>query len=116
MEPTSLELTSIKTVVDALKWAQLKPDAIASLVEAMGAEDTDHVRVLAGMADAGWTKLMESWKIANKEATPAQRSKAGVARGAAFLAATGLRLPVAGVAAGPVPVVKNVMNKFKLSP
>ncbi len=118
MEPTSEEIKNIKTVVDALKWAQLKDEPIEKLLEAIGAEDTDHVRVLVGITGADWSSIMASWK----DATPAQRSKAGVARGAA-LVVLGLSLPPT-VATGPVvgpglgsttSVPKNAINKFKLS-
>ena len=89
------------------------------LVLCLGIESDDHVQVLAGMSDAMWTNVMSSWRVGSKEATPAQKSKAGVARCAAFLAATGKSLSEAVVAlavpAPATPVTKNVMNKFKLS-
>ena len=118
-----MELTAMKTVIDVLEWAQLKDEASDSMVLTLGIESNDHLRVLAGISDASWTSFLGSWKVGSKEATPAQKSKAGVARGAAFLAATGKSLAVAAVttlatpggSVPPTPVAKNVMNKFKLS-
>ncbi len=103
----------MKTISDVFVWANLKDTARVYLINAMGAEDDDHVRVLANVSDTDWQKLLAAWT----DATPAQKSKAGVARGAAYLAATGtsLPVPVAVVAAPPAAVVKSVMNKFKLS-
>ena len=92
MEPTSEELLTIKTVVDAFQWAQLKDEAIKTLLAAMGAEDGDHVRVLAGVSDADWSLIMASWR----DATPAQRSKASVGRGAVFTALGVSRPPPGG--------------------
>ena len=125
-EPTKAELAVMKTAKDAWEWAQLKPDPINSLNELFGFEDDVHVRVLAAVTDTDFEKCMEKWvidKSTNAKATPAQKAKAAVARGAAYLAAYGYSLgskpdskALALTGSSPAPVTGvGSLNKFKMN-
>ena len=117
MEPTPAQTASFTTVKDERAWAQIKPDAMASMYSALGFEDTDHYRVLGMISDSDFEKFLKDFKVAEDMATPALRAKAVLARGAAFFITTGKRLgatfpeEVSSPLAKPAPV----MTKFKLS-
>ena len=53
---------------------------------------TTHPRVLAALSESDWDDAISKWSAHAKPATPAQRAKAVVARGAAVLKTTGLRV------------------------
>ena len=94
MEPTPAQLKDFNLVSDIMEWAQLKGDAAKGLLDVLGLEESDHVRVMAAVSDDDWKESIGRWRVGNADATPAQRAKAVVARGAAYLAATGRRLGV----------------------
>ncbi len=76
MEPTASQLQTMNLVSDAIAWAQLTGELAKDLMSATGAEDTDHVRVLASISDADWSEVLANWTIDGKYASPAQRAKA----------------------------------------
>ena len=94
MEPTPAQLKDFSVVSDIMEWAQLKDAAAKGLLDVLGLEESDHIRVMAALSDDDWKESIGRWRVGNADATPAQRAKAVVARGAAYLAATGRRLGV----------------------
>jgi hypothetical protein len=118
MESTPSELASLTLVVDAFKWAQLKQDAVDSILDALGIEKDDFLRVLAAVSDKDWNATLEGWMIESKGATPAQKAKAAVARGVAQKAAN-LNSKPAEVASAAVPPHGHTtiggLSKFKLN-
>ena len=92
MEPTPVEMQSFTTVQSVFLWAQLKGDPLQELLNILGVEVDDHPRVLAALSESDWDDAISKWSALAKPATPAQRAKAVVARGAAVLKTTGLRV------------------------
>ena len=86
MEPTPVEMQSV------FLWAQLKGDPLQELLNILGVEVDDHPRVLAALSESDWDDAISKWSALAKPATPAQKAKAVVARGAAVLKTTGLRV------------------------
>ena len=62
------------------------------MLNILGVEVDDHPRVLAALSESDWDDAISKWSALAKPATPAQRAKAVVARGAAVLNTTGLRV------------------------
>ena len=54
--------------------------------------DNDHPRVLAAVSEADWDEAISKWSALAKPASPALKAKAVVAKGAAVLKTTGLRV------------------------
>ena len=76
-------MAEVTTVALLFEWAQLDGVASAPLMEALGLQESDHPRVLANVSAEDWDRALAAWRVGESPATPAQRSKAVVARGAA---------------------------------
>ena len=72
--------------------AHLKGDPLQELLNILGVEVDDHPRVLAALSESGWCDAISKWSALAKPATPAQQAKAVVAREAAVLKSSGLRV------------------------
>ena len=92
MEPTPVEMQSFTTVESVFVWAQLKGEPLQKLLYILGVEDDDHPRVLAAVSEADWDGAISKWSALAKPASPALKAKAVVAKGAAVLKTTGLRV------------------------
>ena len=92
MEPTPVEMESFKTVLSVCAWAQLNGEPLQKLLYILGIEDNDHPRVLAAVSDKDWDEAISKWSALAKPASLALKAKAVVARGAAVLKTTGLRV------------------------
>ena len=92
MEPTPVEMHSFTTVQSVFVWAQLKGEPLQKLLYILGVEDDDHPRVLAAVSEADWDEAISKWSELAKPASPALKAKAVVAKGAAVLKTTGLRV------------------------
>ena len=92
MEPTPVEMESLKTVQSVCAWAQLYGEQLQTLLYILGIEDNDHPRVLAAVSDKDWDEAISKWSALAKPASPALKAKAVVARGAAVLKTTGVRI------------------------
>ena len=92
MEPTPVEMESFKTVQSVCAWAQLYGEPLQKLLYILGIEDNDHPRVLAAVSNKDWDEAISKWSALAKPASPALKAKAVVARGAAVLKTTGVRI------------------------
>ena len=92
MEPTPVEMQSFTTVESVFLWAQLKGETLQKLLYILGVEDDDHPRVLAAVSEADWDEAISKWSALANPASPALKAKAVVAKGAAVLKTTGLRV------------------------
>ena len=92
MEPTPVEMQSFTTVESVFLWAQLKGETLQKLLYILGVEDDDHPRVLAAVSETDWDEAISKWSALANPASPALKAKAVVAKGAAVLKTTGLRV------------------------
>ena len=92
MEPTLVEMQSFTIVEPVFVWAQLEGEPLQKLLYILGVEDDDHPRVLAAVSEADWDGAISKWSALAKPASPALKAKAVVAKGAAVLKTTGLRV------------------------
>ncbi len=107
MEPTPVEMQSFTTVQSVCAWAQLKGEPLQKLLYILGIEDNDHPRVLAAVSEADWDEAISKWSALAKPASPALKAKAVVAKGAAVLKTTGLRVGEQAPVSSIVPSMSN---------
>ena len=95
MEPTFVEMQSFTTVQSGLLWAQLKGDP----------------------PESDWDDAISKWSAFAKLATPSEKAKAVVARGAAVLKTAGLRVgeQVAATSTAPNVSTGSGMEKFNFN-
>ena len=114
-EDLHTEMQSFATVRSVFLWAQLKGDPLQALLNRLGVEVVDHPRVLAAVSESDWGGAIAVFALA-KPATPAQKAKTVVARGAAVLTITGRlvskQVPVAPSSA--VMEVRSIRGLFYL--
>ena len=89
IEPTAGELLTMKTVGDVFTWAGITGDFADAVVQALGAQREDLVRVLAGIEKADVDDTKATLKIGETKLAPAQKGKLEVAWRAARIAAWG---------------------------
>ena len=89
----------------------------SALAKPAGVEVDDHPRVLAALWDSDWDDGISKWSALAKPATPAQRATAVVARGAAVLKTTGLRVGEQVAVTSTVPNVstRSGLGKFNFN-
>ena len=71
----------------------------------LGVEVDVHSRVLAALSKSDWDDTISKWSALAKPATPAQKAKEVVARGATVLKTAGLRVGEQVVVTSTVPNV-----------
>ena len=116
MEPTPVEMQSFATVKSVFLWVQLRGDSLQALLNILGVEVVDYPRILVALSK-NWDDAIAKWSALAKPATPAQKAKTVVARGAAVLTTTGRHVGEQATDTSSVSIVATgtELGKFKFN-